>query len=139
MVDLPSSTGTTFLCYLNTAQEAVQAGTTQDTRQQRLYRQWADFCATLLVNPTPQDPSIPRIELLQVYSHRVRHTKYSKRRMDRLGKESVSQAWGAIATAHLLDGLSDPRKLADSQAHTGLDKRLTRQLKTYDLEDPPVR
>ena len=59
--------------------------------------------------------------------------------MDRLGKESVSQAWGAIATAHLLDGLSDPRKLADSQAHTGLDKRLTRQLKTYGLEDPPVR
>ena len=59
--------------------------------------------------------------------------------MDRLGKESVSQAWGAIATTHLLDGLPDPITPADSQAHTGLDKRLTRQLKTYGLKDPPVR
>ena len=41
--------------------------------------------------------------------------------------------------AHLLDGLPDPRKPADPQAHTGLDKRLTRQLKTYGLEDPPVQ
>ena len=103
-----------------------------------MYRQWANFCATLSVNPTLQDPSIPQIELLQVYCHQVRHAKYSKRRMDRLGKESVSQAWGAIATTHLLDGLSDPRKPADYQAHTGLNKRLTRQLKTYSLEDPPV-
>ena len=59
--------------------------------------------------------------------------------MDQLGKESVSQAWGAIATSHLLDGLPDPRKPADSQAHTRIDKHLTRQLKTYGLEDPPVR
>ena len=41
--------------------------------------------------------------------------------------------------AHLLDGLPDLRKPADSQAHTGLDKRLTWQLKTYGLEDLPVQ
>ena len=51
----------------------------------------------------------------------------------------VSQAWGAIATSHLLDGFPDPRKLSDSQAHTRLDKRLTQKLKTYGLEDPPVQ
>ena len=59
--------------------------------------------------------------------------------MDRLGEESVSQAWGAIATAHLLDGLPEPIKPANSQAHTGLDKCLMWKLKTYGLKDPPVR
>ena len=44
-----------------------------------------------------------------------------------------------IETAHLLDGLPDPRKPAGSQAHTVLDKRITRQLKTYGLKDSPVR
>ena len=59
--------------------------------------------------------------------------------MDRLGKESVSQAWGLIATSHLLDGFPAPRKPSDSQARTGLDKRLNRQIKTYRLKDPPIR
>ena len=40
---------------------------------------------------------------------------------------------------HLLDCLPDPRKPLDAQAHTGLDRRLTRQLKTYGLEDPPIK
>ena len=59
--------------------------------------------------------------------------------MERLGKELVSQAWGAIAATHLLDGLPDPKKPPDAQAHTGLIRRLARQLKTYGLEDPPVK
>ena len=59
--------------------------------------------------------------------------------MDRLGKESVSQAWGAIAATHLLDGLPDPRKSPDAQAHTGLDRCLAQQIKTYGLEEPPVK
>ena len=117
----------------------MRSGTTHYVRQQRLYRQWADFCAILSVNPTLQDTSNPRIKILHVYGHQVRHAKYSKLRMDQLGKELVSRARGVIATAHLLDGLPDPRKPADSQAHTRLDKRLTRQLKTYGIEDPPVR
>ena len=117
----------------------MRSGTTQDARHQRLYRKWADFCATLSVNPNLQDPSIPRIELLQVYGHCVWNAKYSKRRVDRLGKESVSQAQGVISTSHLLDGMSNPRKQAESQAHAGLDKRLTQQLKTYGLKDSPVR
>ena len=41
--------------------------------------------------------------------------------------------------SHLRDGLPDPRKPANSQAHTGLNKRLTRQLKIYKLEDPPFQ
>ena len=59
--------------------------------------------------------------------------------MDRLGKESVSQAWGAIADTHLLAGLSDPWKPTNSQANGGLDMLLSRQLKTYRIEGPPVR
>ena len=46
---------------------------------------------------------------------------------------------GAIEAAHLLDGLSDPRTLPDSQSHVGLDKRLTQQLKTHGIEYPPVK
>ena len=41
--------------------------------------------------------------------------------------------------SHLLDGLPNPRKPADSQAHTGIDKRLAQKLNTYGLEDPPAR
>ena len=58
--------------------------------------------------------------------------------MNRLGKESVSQAWGAIAMYHLLDGFPDPRKPADSQEHTVLDMCLARQLKTYGIKDLPI-
>ena len=52
---------------------------------------------------------------------------------------SFSGTGGAIATSHLVDGLPDPIKPADSQPHNRIDKRLMRQLKTYGLEDPPVR
>ena len=41
--------------------------------------------------------------------------------------------------SHLLDGLPGPRKSADYQAHTGLDKRLTRQLKTYSRGSIPAK
>ena len=111
--------------------------TFQDAIKKRLYWQWANFCSTLLVNPILRDPSIPRIKLLQVYIYHIWNAKYSKRRMDQLGNESVSQAWGEIAMSQLLDGLPDPIKSVNSQAHTGLDKRLTRKLNTYGLEDPP--
>ena len=69
----------------------------------------------------------------------VRHAQYSKRQVERLGKESVYQAWGGIEETHLLDGLLDPRKPPNVQAHTGLDRCLARKLKTYGLEDPPVK
>ena len=51
----PPATGTAFLRDIHAMQEAVQAGITQDVRQLRLYRQWADFCDTLYVNPDLQD------------------------------------------------------------------------------------
>ena len=59
--------------------------------------------------------------------------------MDQLGKESISQASGAIKVTHLLDDLPDLRKPPDAQNHTGLDRRLSHKLKTYGLEDPPVK
>ena len=40
---------------------------------------------------------------------------------------------------HLLDGLPDQRHPPDTQAHNGLDRRLTCQLKTYSIEYPPVK
>ena len=46
---------------------------------------------------------------------------------------------GKIAATHILGGLHDPRKPPNAQAHTGLDRLLTRQLKTYGLEDPPIK
>ena len=36
-------------------------------------------------------------------------------------------------------GLPNPRNTSDVQSHTGPDRRLTNQLKTYDIEDPPVK
>ena len=71
MAGLTSVSGTSFLRDINAAQETVRAGTTQDVRHQRLYQQWANFYATLLVNPTLKNPSIPCIKLLQVYGRRV--------------------------------------------------------------------
>ena len=59
--------------------------------------------------------------------------------MDRLGNDSVFKAWGAIAATHFLDSIPDLRKPPDAQAYTGLYRRLARQLKTYGLEDPPVK
>ena len=122
MAYIPPTFGTSFLCNINAAQGAVRAGTTQYVRQKRLYRQWDDFCATLLVNLSLKYPSIPCINPLQVYGHRVWHSKCSKYWMGRLGRESFSQSWGTIATSHLLDGLPDPRKSSDSQSHTRLNK-----------------
>ena len=40
---------------------------------------------------------------------------------------------------HLLTGLPDPRNPIDSQANVVLDMRLSCQLKTYGIEDPPVK
>ena len=139
MATLPPTSATAFMCDICAAQEAIRAGTTQDARQQRLYWQWENFFSTLLVGPTFQDSSLPRVEILRVYGHMVRHAQYSKRRVDQLGKESVYQAWGEIAENHLLDSLPDPRKPPNAQAHTGMDRRLARKLKTYGLEDPPIK
>ena len=95
---------------LHAAQEAVFVGTNQDVIHQRMYQQWTGLCSTLSVNTTFQDSSIPCIELIRVYGHRVCHAQYSKHLLDLLGKKSVSQAWGEIDATHLLDGLSNPPK-----------------------------
>ena len=67
-------------------------GTTKDVQHYRLYRQWSDFYSTLLVNPTLQDYSLPWVNILQVYRHRVLHALYSKQNLDQLEKELVSHA-----------------------------------------------
>ena len=41
--------------------------------------------------------------------------------------------------SHLMVGLPEPRNPPNSQANIGLDKRLSRQLKTYGREDPPSK
>ena len=69
----------------------------------------------------------------------VRHDQYYKCRVEQLGKELVSQAWGAIAATHLLDGLPNPRNPPDAQAHTRLDIRLARKLKIYVLKEHPIK
>ena len=46
---------------------------------------------------------------------------------------------GAIAETHLMDGLPYPINIPYSQAHTVLDRSLTYQLKTYDVEEPPAK
>ena len=107
MADLPYRHWNFFLCGHHAVKEAVQAGTTKDVRQQRLYQQWNDLCFTLSVNPDIQDPYIPSIKLFQVYGHWVRHAHYSKRRVEQLGKDYFYQAWWAIVSTHLLDGLPD--------------------------------
>ena len=126
---LPPSTWTSFMCDLHAAQEAVQAGNTQYSWQKRLYRKWANFCSNLLVNRNLQYSSLPRVEILQVYGHRVRHAHHSKQWLELLDKESFSQAWGSIAAIHLLDGIPDPIKPTN----------ITRQLKTYGIEDLPSK
>ena len=75
MTDTPLDTVTDFLRDTHTAQEDVQADTTQDTRHQRMYQQWNDFCSTMLVNLDLQDPSIHHIKLLHVYGNQVHHTQ----------------------------------------------------------------
>ena len=49
----------------------------------------------------------------------------------------MSAAWQAIATVYLLDGRPDPRKLRSSSSRN-IDLRLSRQLRTYSLQDPPT-
>ena len=111
MEDTPLVGGYALLRDIHYAQESVRAGTIQDARQQKLYKQWSDFCATLAINPALQDPSVPRIELLKVYGRRIRNTQYSKRQVGQLGKGSVSQAWEVITATNLLACLPYPRSL----------------------------
>ena len=75
----PPTAGTSFLCDFHAAPETVRAGTTQDTRQKRLYQQWTDSFSNLLINHALQDPPLCRIEILQVYEHRVQYAQYFKR------------------------------------------------------------
>ena len=55
----PPAAVTAFMYDIHTVKEAVRAGTTQDAQQKRLYRQWANSCSTLLVNPNIQDSPLP--------------------------------------------------------------------------------
>ena len=77
---------------IHDVQEVLRVGTTQDTRHQRLYRQWDNLWSTLLVNPDIQDPPISQIYILQVYGRIVHHNHYNKPHLDQIGKYSVSQA-----------------------------------------------
>ena len=79
------------------------------------------------------DPALPVAEILQVYGNRVRHGHWSK--ISQVRADLVSAAWRAIATVHLLDVRTDPRKPRVSSSRD-LDLRLSQQLRTYSFQDP---
>lgn len=56
-----------------------------------------------------------------------------------LVKYSGYQELGVIAVTHLLYGLPYPRNPPYAQAHTGMDIRLTGQLKNYGNEDLTIK
>ena len=117
----------------------MQAGTNQYAGQQMMYWKWANSCSTLLSNTTLQYLSLPKFYILQVYRHRFWHAHYSDQHLDQLGTESFSQAWEVVVVTHILDGIFDARNLTDTQAHTGLDRRLVYHRKTYSIKYPPIK
>ena len=133
---LPPAHRGSFLRDLSSAQTAVRGGHVSSTRTSALYNQWTTFCADLQLDHRLQDDSLPTIEILQVYGHRVRHGYYS--RQDSVRSDSVATVWRAIIETHVLEGLQDPRKPRGSTAKE-LDKRLTRQLRHYSYQDPPSK
>ena len=85
-------------------------------------------------NTSLQDPSLSWVDILQVHIHRVRHTHYTKWRMERPGEDFISHSWGDIEATHRQDGLPDPRKNPDSQSHTSLEIHLTLNIKNFNIE-----
>ena len=131
---MPPALRHNFICDLSLAESAVQGGHIANTRTTTLYKHWASHCSDLQVDHRLRDPHLPRIELLQVFGHRVRNGYYSKQSGVRA--DSVASAWRAIAEVHLLEGLPDPRKPPGSSSKD-LDKRLSRILRHYAYQDPP--
>ena len=81
------------------------------------------------------NPALPVAEILQVYGYRVRHGHWSK--LPEVRAYSVSAAWQAIATVHLLDGHPDPQK-PNGSSSPDLDLLLNYQLCTYYFRDTPT-
>ena len=79
-------------------------------------------------------PALPVAEILQVYGHWFRHRHWSN--LPEVQADSVSAAWRAISTVHLLNGRPDPRK-PQGFSSRDLDLRLSRQLRTYSFQEPP--
>ena len=126
-----------FLRDLSIAQEAVRGGNVSHKRTIKEYEIWRSFCADIGVDHFMDDPSLPVVEILQVYGVRVRDRRFTERPGD-VKAESVAAAWLAVATTHLLEGRPDPRK-PPGMGGRELDKRLSRQLKYYSNLDPPPR
>ena len=89
--------------------------------------------------PSLQYSYLPGVNILQVYGHKARSTHYPKKHLERLGKKSFSQAWGAIAATHFLDGLPNPKNSPETPAYTELDRYLAHHLKIYGIEDPHLK
>ena len=73
-----------------------------ETRTAFLYDQFREFCAALQIEHWIDDPAIPVVDILQVYGYRVCQRHWSN--PPEVRADSVSVAWRAIATVHLLDG-----------------------------------
>ena len=102
------------MCYLRAAQKDVRAGNIANNCTAFLYDQFQEFCAIMQIEHWLDDPALPVADILQVYGHRVRHGHWSK--LSQVISDSVSAAWRAIPTVHLLDGRPDPRKPCGSSS-----------------------
>ena len=136
MAHMPPAFRTPFLRDLRSSQAAVRGGNVASGRSKALYANWSSFCSEIGVDHFLSDPSLPSVEILQVYGHRVRHGCYSK--LSSVRADSVAAAWRAVAQTHLLEGRPDPRKPSNSTS-TSLDLRLSRQLRHYSFQDPPPK
>ena len=123
------------MCDFRSAQKDVRAGNISDTRMALLYDQFREFCATIQIEHWIDDTSLQMAEILEVYDYQVRHGHWSK--LPEVQSDSVSVAWQAIATVHLLDGFPDPQKPCGSSSRN-LDICLSHQLRTYSFQDPPT-
>ena len=126
-----------FLRDLGIAQEAVRGGNVSHQRTITEYGLWQSYAADLCFDHFLDDPTIPVVEVLQVYGVRTRDGDYSKR-SGGVKADAVAAAWRSVATTHLLEGRPDPRK-PPGVGGKDLEKRLSRQLRHYSSQDPPTR
>jgi len=92
---------------------------------------WLDFCTSLNIDPTlhsADDPILP----LQLFAHRYRRGQISPSRTAVRGR-TVGDAVRAIGQTLSNLGYSDPRLLPSGK----LNFRLSRQLQSYNKQDPP--
>ena len=105
---------------LSTSSGVTSAPPSQSTLLSKIHLSlaWMSSNSTVTASNTPSTPSA---------------------KWNDLGRIRFLSHGGEVAATYLLDGLLDPRSPPNSQANARLYMQLTRQLKTYRIEDPPVK